>query len=88
MNLIPQDGLIPLSHLFDTAGPMAKSPTDLANPLDVLATAKGNGKNKFHSQMTAGDFRDFKIGFLSPEKWFFDSDLQLPVPEATAQIVR
>ncbi|KAL6789708.1 amidase signature enzyme [Trichoderma sp. SZMC 28012] len=88
MNLVPQDGLIPLSHLFDTAGPMAKSPADLANLLDVLATPKGSGKDKFHSQMTACDFRDFKIGFLSPEKWFFDSDLQRPVPEATAQIKR
>ncbi|KAH0523116.1 hypothetical protein TsFJ059_008166 [Trichoderma semiorbis] len=86
MNLVPQDGLIPLSHLFDTAGPMAKSPADLANLLDVLVTPKGSGKRKFHSQMIADDFRDFKIGFLSPEKWSFDSDLQRPVPEATAQI--
>ncbi|KAL6817485.1 amidase signature domain-containing protein [Trichoderma camerunense] len=88
MNLVPQDGLIPLSHLFDTAGPMAKSPANLANLLDVLATPKGSEKNKFHSQMMAGDFRDFKIGFFSPEIWFFDSDLQRPVPEATAQITK
>ncbi|EHK23114.1 uncharacterized protein TRIVIDRAFT_191664 [Trichoderma virens Gv29-8] len=86
MNLLPRDGLIPLSHSFDTVGPMAKSPADLANLLDILATPKGSEKTKFHSQMTAGDFRDFKIGFLSPETWFFDSDLQRPVPEATAQI--
>ncbi|PTB49596.1 hypothetical protein M431DRAFT_500069 [Trichoderma harzianum CBS 226.95] len=86
MSLVPQDGLIPLSHLFETAGPMAKSPADLANLLDVLVTPKESGKRKFHSQMMAGDFRDFKIGFLSPAKWFFDSDLQRPVPEATAQI--
>ncbi|EHK48802.1 hypothetical protein TRIATDRAFT_175067, partial [Trichoderma atroviride IMI 206040] len=86
MNLVPQDGLIPLSHSFDTVGPMAKSPADLANLLDVLTTPKGSEKRKFYSQITAGDFRDFKIGFLSPETWFFDSDLQRPVPEATAQI--
>ncbi|PON27926.1 hypothetical protein TGAM01_v203063 [Trichoderma gamsii] len=86
MNLIPQDGLIPLSHSFDTVGPMAKSPADLANLLDVLATPKGSEKRRFRSQMMAGDFRDFKIGFLSPETWCFDSDLQRPVPEATAQI--
>ncbi|KAF3067517.1 putative amidase [Trichoderma lentiforme] len=86
MNLVPQDGLIPLSHLFDTAGPMTKSPADLANLLDVLVTPKGSRKRKFHSQMMADDFRDFKIGFLSPDKWFFDSNLQRPVPEATAQI--
>ncbi|KAK1245164.1 hypothetical protein MKX08_004793 [Trichoderma sp. CBMAI-0020] len=85
MNLIPQDGLIPLSHSFDTVGPMAKSPADLANLLDVLATPKGSEK-RFRSQMMTGDFRDFKIGFLSPETWFFDSDLQHPVAEATAQI--
>ncbi|QYT03682.1 Amidase domain-containing protein [Trichoderma simmonsii] len=86
MNLIPQDGLIPLSHLFDTAGPMAKSPADLANLLDVMATPKGGEERKFHSHIIADDFSDFKIGFLSPEKWFFDSGLQRPVPEATAQI--
>ncbi|KKP02347.1 hypothetical protein THAR02_05547 [Trichoderma harzianum] len=86
MNLVPQDGLIPLSHLFDTAGPMAKSPADLANFLDVLATPKGSKMRKYHCQMIANDFRDFKFGFLSPEKWGFDSDLQRPVPEATAQI--
>lgn len=88
MNLVPQDGLIPLSHSFDTVGPMAKSPADLANLLDILTTPNGSEKRKFHSQIMAGDFRDFKIGFLSPETWFFDSDLQRPVPEATAQIVR
>lgn len=88
MNLVPQDGLIPLSHLFDTAGPMAKSPADLANLLDILTTPKGSKTRKFHSQMTACDFRDFKIGVLSPDTWFFDSGLQRPVTEATAQIVR
>lgn len=88
MNLVPQDGLIPLSHLFDAVGPMAKSPADLASLLDVLATPKGSKERNFRSQMMADDFRDFKIGVLSPETWFFDSDLQRPVPEATAQIVR
>ena len=88
MSLVPQDGLIPLSYSFDTAGPMAKSPTDLANLLGILATPKGSEKEKAYSQRMVGDFGDFKIGFLPPEKWGFDSDLQRPVPEATAQIVR
>ncbi|UKZ68357.1 uncharacterized protein TrAtP1_009396 [Trichoderma atroviride] len=86
MDLVPQDGLIPLSHSFDTVGPMAKSPADLANLLDVLTNPKGSEERKYHSQITAGDFRDFKIGVLSPETWFFDADLQRPVQEATAQI--
>ncbi len=36
LGLVSHEGIIPVSKLFDTAGPMAKSVEDLPNLLDIL----------------------------------------------------
>ncbi len=40
LGLVSHEGTIPVSKLFDTAGPMAKSVEDLANLLDILVDPK------------------------------------------------
>lgn len=88
IHLISQRGIVPISPLFDTAGPMAKTVIDLANLLDVLVKPHSiHGKGSFRDALP-GSFSDFSIGALNPEKWFFDAGLQRPVASATAQIVK
>jgi amidase len=41
VGLVPQDGIIPISHSQDTAGPMARSVTDVAILLGVLQSPFG-----------------------------------------------
>jgi amidase len=41
LGLVSQDGIIPISHQQDTAGPMARSVTDVATLLGVLQTPFG-----------------------------------------------
>lgn len=41
LGLIPQDGIIPIAHSQDTAGPMARSVTDIAILLGVLQSPFG-----------------------------------------------
>src|SRR5207249_792787 len=41
LGLVSQDGIIPISHQQDTAGPMARSVTDLAILLGVLQSPVG-----------------------------------------------
>jgi amidase len=84
MGLIPSQGIIPISYLFDTAGPMAKSVVDLANLLDVLVEPREFS----YTEGLPGNFSDINIGVLRPEDWFFGPSIQRPVESATAQIVR
>ncbi len=41
LGLIPQDGIVPISHQQDTAGPMARSVTDVAILLGIMQTPVG-----------------------------------------------
>jgi amidase len=41
LGLISQDGIVPISHLQDTAGPMARSVTDVAILLGIMQTPFG-----------------------------------------------
>jgi amidase len=86
INLLSQHGIIPISTLFDTAGPIAKSPTDLANLLDALVDQSEN-ENGSHASALPGNFSEINIGVLSPEDWFFGPDPGTSVPLAKEQIV-
>ena len=41
LGLISQDGIVPISHQQDTAGPMARSVTDVAILLGIMQTPFG-----------------------------------------------
>ncbi|KAN0114724.1 Amidase signature domain containing protein [Hyaloscypha variabilis] len=87
MGLVSQQGIIPISYLFDTPGPIAKSPLDLANLLDVLVDPSTNDKGSY-AKVLPGKFSEIKIGVLSPKDWFFGPGLQRPAPSAQEQIIR
>ena len=82
-----QEGIIPVSKLFDTAGPMAKSVVDLANLLDVLIDSSKKETPGTYAEALPGKWSELRVGVLDPDEWFFDENLQKPVPAASEQIV-
>jgi amidase len=72
LKLIAQDGIIPITHEADSAGPMTKSVKDLANLLDVLVDPNyKNVPEGGYISAATGDWGDIRIGIVEPEKWLF-----------------
>lgn len=90
LGLIPGDGIAPITHRFDTAGPITKSVKDTADMLTVLVDhSKTSVPQGSYSTAISGAaaWNDISIGTLKPEEWLPPDGLINPVPEATAQIV-
>ncbi|KAK3937830.1 amidase signature domain-containing protein [Diplogelasinospora grovesii] len=85
IGLVPQEGIIPISHHFDTAGPMTKTVWDLAALLDVLALKPPT--ESFTRHLT-GSWSDLRVAVLDPTKWRFPEEWVKPVKGAEAQMVR
>ncbi|CEJ62613.1 hypothetical protein PMG11_11110 [Penicillium brasilianum] len=87
--IIPGDGIFPISHRFDTAGPMAKSVKDIADLLTVLVDSHSTTvpEGGYSSAMCGSDgWKDLTIGTLDPDDWLASEMMIKPVAEATAQI--
>jgi amidase len=84
IGLVPQDGIVPISATFDSAGPMTKTVEDLAILLDVITEREPN--KTFLSSLT-GSWSDISVGTLDPEIWKFSEDILKPVESATLQMV-
>jgi amidase len=85
IGLVPQDGIVPISSHFDSAGPITKSVYDLATVLDVLASRCPS--ESFKANLT-GSWSDISVVVLDPDKWRFPEAWVKPVDGAEAQIVR
>jgi amidase len=85
IGLVPQEGIVPISSHFDSAGPMTKSTYDLAALLDVLASR--DPSESFTANLT-GSWSDISVAVLDPEQWRFPAAWVKPVDGAEAQIVR
>lgn len=77
---VSQSGIIPISHTMDSAGPMAKTPHDLAALLDVIS-----GTDEFAT--LGGSWDDFSIATVDFKKWWPGEDYLKPVESATKQMV-
>ncbi|KAI9768832.1 MAG: hypothetical protein M1840_004646 [Geoglossum simile] len=87
IGLVPQAGIVPVSHSFESAGPMTKTPYDLALLLDVIT--EGRPDTLLGGSYTAGltgSWSDISVATLDPEEWKFPPFVLKPVEEATAQI--
>lgn len=80
----PQDGIVPISSHFDSAGPMAKTVYDLVVVLDAI---RSNAGSESLMNNIAGSWEDISVGTLDPEVWKFPDSIVKPVTEATEQIV-
>jgi len=66
--LVPQDGIVPASTNFDSAGPLTKTVADLAIVLDAITEQEP--RKKFTSGLI-GSWSNMSVGALNPEVWKF-----------------
>jgi amidase len=59
------DGIIPLSHTQDVAGPLARSMTDLATVLDVTVDANGRLPKGFSDYLSDDGLAGARLGLLT-----------------------
>jgi len=83
IGLISQEGIVPVSHTCDSAGPMAKSPYDLAMVLDAVLETPS--KQSFTSALT-NSWSNIAVGVLDYKTWWHDTGFLKPVKEAEAQM--
>ncbi|KAJ5933741.1 amidase signature enzyme [Penicillium verhagenii] len=86
--IVPVDGIIPLAHSFDTAGPLAKDVLDVADLLTILVdcdvtTVPDGG----YRSALGGSWSDLRVGTLDVESWLYPDVLVRSTPEATEQMV-
>ena len=84
IGLVPQAGIVPVSRIFDSAGPLTKTVYDLAVLLDAIS--ERDGGESFTSSLT-NSWSEISVATLDPEVWKFPDNFIKPVPEATEQIV-
>jgi amidase len=86
IGLVSQSGIVPVSHNMDSAGPMAKTPYDVAIVLDAIADGPGRSERSYTTYMTSS-WSKISVATLDPEVWMFPPEFMKPVQEATDQIV-
>ncbi|KAF5599974.1 glu asp-tRNA amidotransferase subunit A [Fusarium pseudoanthophilum] len=79
MGRVSQSGIIPISHTMESAGPMAKTPYDLAALLDVIS-----GTDEFAT--LGGSWEELSIATIDFEKWWPGEDYLKSVWSATKQM--
>ncbi|PVH75110.1 amidase signature enzyme [Cadophora sp. DSE1049] len=83
IGLISQRGIVPVSHTCDSAGPLARTPYDLALVLDELLDEKP--ATSFASVLSES-WSNLSVGVLDYNVWWHDSGFLKPVEEATKQM--
>jgi amidase len=88
IGIVSQDGLIPVSRLCDTAGPMTKSSRDLALLLDVLVDSSTTKvpDGGYVSSVT-GSWGKIRVGVLKPSDWYLKDPPLKYIKEAEDQMV-
>ncbi|KAL7946394.1 amidase family protein [Trichoderma barbatum] len=88
VKIVSQNGIIPITLELDSAGPMAKSASDLANLLQVLVDpSKTTIPKGGYKSVVTGSWGDIRIGVLEPEKWLFETKLVQYEKQATDQML-
>jgi amidase len=85
IGLISQSGIVPVSHTCDSAGPIAKTPYDLALVLDEILDTPP--KRSFTTALTQS-WSGIAVGVLDYKKWWHDVGFLKPVEAATVQMAR
>ena len=90
LGLISRDGICPISYDFDSAGPIAKSASDIAILMDALVDPSKSSdipENGYTPYLTKS-FDGICIGVLNPSEWRMPSTVLLPDEGAEAQTVK
>ncbi|KAH7309730.1 amidase signature domain-containing protein [Stachybotrys elegans] len=88
IGLVSQDGIISISHTMDSAGPMAKTPHDLAALLDIIwesasGDSAGPTKSFYDIVSSGGSWGELSIATLGYKKWWPPKEFLKPVESAT-----
>lgn len=86
--IVSSVGVMPISTFADTVGPMAKSPRDLADLLDVMVDhALTEIPSGGYKSCLKDSFEHIAIGALDPSTWKFPPRVTTPNESATNQMV-
>jgi amidase len=86
--LISNNGLVPVSTLFDVPGPMAKTAEDLGILMDALVSRPNDKEpNKYLSSSQNKSWQDLRVGVLDPEVWQQPAFMIKPDAGATKQMI-
>ncbi|KAK7224766.1 hypothetical protein V2G26_012769 [Clonostachys chloroleuca] len=83
IGLISQKGIVPVSHTCDSAGPMGKTPYDVALLLDAILDTPPH--TSFTSSVTES-WSNLSVGFVDYKTWWHDAGFLKPVEDATNQM--
>jgi amidase len=88
IGLISQKGLIPVSHTMESAGPMAKTPYDIAAFLDILREEDAPGYPAGgYTSVLPGRMSEFSVAAVDYRDWIFPPEYMAPKESATAEMV-
>ena len=87
IGLVSQESIVPVSHTFDSAGPMAKTPYDMAILLDAIVEPDAKQNPASYTRALTGSWSNICVATLDPEWGKFPDGVVRPVPEATEQMV-
>ena len=81
--------IIPTSARYDIAGPVGKTPKDIASLFDIIVDhTKVTDSDHDYRSIMARDWTDISVGTLDPDKWKYPDTFCKIVPEADEQRVR
>ncbi|KAM0335643.1 hypothetical protein ACHAQA_000692 [Verticillium albo-atrum] len=87
IGLVSQHGIVPISSLCDSAGPMTKSVLDLANMMDLIVDqSKTSVPAGGYSSVLTTTWADLNVGVLDPAEWGTTDSWTKPDPGATRQM--
>lgn len=85
IGVVSQKGIVPVSHTCDSAGPMARTPYDLAVVLDAITLRTSD--SSFTKSLTQS-WSNIGVAAIDYRSWWHDTSFLRPVEEATNQMVR
>ncbi|KAL8851737.1 MAG: hypothetical protein Q9221_003347 [Calogaya cf. arnoldii] len=79
IGIVSQQGIVPVSHICDAAGPMTKSVLDLAHLMDIIVhpTKTSVPADGYASVMT-DTWADIRVGVLDPAEWYYPDFVTKP----------
>jgi amidase len=89
LNIISQEGIIPITPRFDTIGPMTKSAKDIAVMLDAMVDPSTTSVPAGgYVSCINSSWDGLRVGSLDPEPWLLPDSIVKPVEGAKEQEIR
>ena len=86
--IVPQDGIVPISKLCDSAGPMAKSAQDVALLMEVLVDReKAEVPDGAYLNAADGEWGDVNVGIIDTEAWLSERGKSEVESDIRAQMI-